>query len=50
MRPLDKEGNRSPEQILEGVRQAAQRLPDRLPDEIAGLDRRRYREARKEEG
>jgi hypothetical protein len=50
MRPLDKEGNRSPEQILEGVRQAAQRLPNRLPDQIAGLDRRRYREARKEEG
>jgi len=50
MRPLDKDGNRTPEQILEDARQTAQQLPDRLPDRIAGLDRQAYRNAKKEEG
>ena len=50
MRPLDKDGNRTPEQILEDARQTTQQLPDRLPDRIAGLDRQAYRNANKEEG
>ncbi len=56
MRPLDNErGNngevvKTSEQVLEEIRGVASRIPDRLPDRMAGLERRSYREVRREEG
>lgn len=50
MRPLAEDRGRMPEEILQGARQFAAKLPDRLPDQMEGMTRHGYRVARKEEG